>query len=203
MNFAAGLLKHVLRSPSPFGPVCGCSKSFQTILSNHVGGSHHLQQLVSHTATGGGRWIRTTEGVSQQIYSLPPLAAWVSLQKFAIKCGTKQYQQQRLDDSGRPPPSRGQALPSALRVAPLSRRVLNRSRRSRTTTEDLSSRLSVRPHGLFGLHPTKSRELWALRGAKSTGGVIVAVRSGRGQPARAIGFHLLRLRFHILGVIGQ
>ena len=30
---------------------------------------------------GGGRWIRTTEGVSQQIYSLPPLAAWVSLQK--------------------------------------------------------------------------------------------------------------------------
>lgn len=30
--------------------------------------------------TGGGRWIRTTEGVSQQIYSLPPLAAWVSLQ---------------------------------------------------------------------------------------------------------------------------
>src|SRR5688572_23556105 len=30
---------------------------------------------------GGGRWIRTTEGVSQQIYSLPPLAAWVSLRK--------------------------------------------------------------------------------------------------------------------------
>ena len=29
--------------------------------------------------SGGGRWIRTTEGVSQQIYSLPPLAAWVSL----------------------------------------------------------------------------------------------------------------------------
>src|SRR5690625_4563520 len=32
--------------------------------------------------SGGGRWIRTTEGVSQQIYSLPPLAAWVSLQRF-------------------------------------------------------------------------------------------------------------------------
>jgi hypothetical protein len=30
---------------------------------------------------GGGRWIRTTEGVSQQIYSLPPLAAWVFLQQ--------------------------------------------------------------------------------------------------------------------------
>ena len=31
---------------------------------------------------GGGRWIRTTEGVSQQIYSLPPLAAWVSLRSL-------------------------------------------------------------------------------------------------------------------------
>jgi hypothetical protein len=32
---------------------------------------------------GGGRWIRTTEGVSQQIYSLPPLAAWVSLRNLS------------------------------------------------------------------------------------------------------------------------
>src|SRR5258706_15208048 len=30
---------------------------------------------------GGGRcWIRTSEGVSQQIYSLPPLATWVTYQ---------------------------------------------------------------------------------------------------------------------------
>src|SRR5690606_38841551 len=36
---------------------------------------------------GGGRWIRTTEGVSQQIYSLPPLAAWVSLRSFWVKAG--------------------------------------------------------------------------------------------------------------------
>ena len=34
--------------------------------------------------TGGGRWIRTTEGVSQQIYSLPPLAAWVSLRSTPL-----------------------------------------------------------------------------------------------------------------------
>src|SRR5690606_36307386 len=34
---------------------------------------------------GGGRWIRTTEGVSQQIYSLPPLAAWVSLRSSLRK----------------------------------------------------------------------------------------------------------------------
>lgn len=27
---------------------------------------------------GGRNWIRTSEGVSQQIYSLPPLATWVS-----------------------------------------------------------------------------------------------------------------------------
>ena len=32
---------------------------------------------------GGGRWIRTTEGVSQQIYSLPPLATWVSYHTWA------------------------------------------------------------------------------------------------------------------------
>ena len=29
--------------------------------------------------SGGGGRIRTYEGISQQIYSLPPLAAWVSL----------------------------------------------------------------------------------------------------------------------------
>ena len=30
---------------------------------------------------GGGRcWIRTSVGVSQQIYSLPPLATWVTYQ---------------------------------------------------------------------------------------------------------------------------
>ena len=68
---------------APPGPAFGCSKSLQAILSNRhfiFSGSHpppinadHLNEL------GGGRWIRTTEGMSQQIYSLPPLAAWVSL----------------------------------------------------------------------------------------------------------------------------
>jgi hypothetical protein len=32
-----------------------------------------------------GDWIRTSEGVSQQIYSLPPLATWVSYQPS--RCG--------------------------------------------------------------------------------------------------------------------
>ena len=43
------------------------------------GGPNPPLQTSTHPETGGGRWIRTTEGVSQQIYSLPPLAAWVSL----------------------------------------------------------------------------------------------------------------------------
>src|SRR3954467_7609527 len=38
----------------------------------------------ARNSTGGGRWIRTTEGVSQQIYSLPPLAAWVSLRSILV-----------------------------------------------------------------------------------------------------------------------
>ena len=40
-----------------------------------------------HPAGGGGR-IRTYEGISQQIYSLPPLAAWVPLLKMSrVFCG--------------------------------------------------------------------------------------------------------------------
>ena len=35
------------------------------------------------SATGGGDRIRTYEGMSQQIYSLPPLAAWVPLPKMS------------------------------------------------------------------------------------------------------------------------
>src|SRR5207237_6246025 len=35
------------------------------------------------TWDGGRSWIRTSEGVSQQIYSLPPLATWVSYRNCA------------------------------------------------------------------------------------------------------------------------
>jgi hypothetical protein len=58
------------------------------ILSNHSDGfrpaSPHFSTMLAliqlaFYSTGGGRWIRTTEGRSQQIYSLPPLAAWVFL----------------------------------------------------------------------------------------------------------------------------
>ena len=38
---------------------------------------------------GGGRnWIRTSEGVSQEIYSLPPLATWVSYQPIKAERST-------------------------------------------------------------------------------------------------------------------
>src|SRR5882672_4149308 len=40
------------------------------------------------SAAGGGGRIRTYEGISQQIYSLPPLAAWVPLLKMSrVFCG--------------------------------------------------------------------------------------------------------------------
>src|SRR4029079_2765613 len=45
----------------------------QTVLKQPTKTRNAIEKL------GGGRWIRTTEGMSQQIYSLPPLAAWVSL----------------------------------------------------------------------------------------------------------------------------
>src|SRR5438105_10006575 len=38
---------------------------------------NHFLEL-SEFFNGGRSWIRTSEGVSQQIYSLPPLATWVS-----------------------------------------------------------------------------------------------------------------------------
>ena len=51
-------------SPACVAPVAGKAAGYR--------------RTMEHEA-GGGRWIRTTEGVSQQIYSLPPLATWVSL----------------------------------------------------------------------------------------------------------------------------
>ena len=83
-----GILPSALRA----APQAARSRSLPAILSNHSGGSHpppwpYVCDLYPSRSplrgdqAGGGRWIRTTEGVSQQIYSLPPLAAWVSLQQ--------------------------------------------------------------------------------------------------------------------------
>jgi hypothetical protein len=80
------------------------------------------------------RICRTTEGVSQQIYSLPPLAAWVSLRIQFLKTPT--FLHGEVDDSGHP----------ALRPAghSASRNVQIRSRRICRTTEDASWRLGRR-----------------------------------------------------------
>ena len=37
--------------------------------------------LTGGNESGGRFWIRTREGISQQIYSLPPLATWVTYQQ--------------------------------------------------------------------------------------------------------------------------
>ena len=49
-----------------------------------LGPSVRLLDLTSGSREGdGGQWrIRTSEGVSQQIYSLPPLAAWVTARRI-------------------------------------------------------------------------------------------------------------------------
>ena len=44
-----------------------------------------LYQLSYFRNLGGQRWIRTTEGVSQQIYSLPHLATLVLAQQYFKK----------------------------------------------------------------------------------------------------------------------
>ena len=87
-----GLLRASCPPPSALraAPQAARSRSLPAILSNHSGGSHPppwhrvcdlypSRSPLRGGQTGGGRWIRTTEGVSQQIYSLPPLAAWVPL----------------------------------------------------------------------------------------------------------------------------
>jgi hypothetical protein len=72
----------------------------------------NLESLVSESESGGGRWIRTTEGVSQQIYSLPPLAAWVSLRNLSCFVVATSYSDRPgggLRRASCPPPLRGRA----------------------------------------------------------------------------------------------
>ena len=61
--------------------VCAARVDATPMLGNHF-------QLLSSTGVsqfaGGGDWIRTSVGVSQQIYSLPPLATRAPLQKRVL-----------------------------------------------------------------------------------------------------------------------
>ena len=43
-----------------------------------------FQRRTAAFEAGGRSWIRTSEGVSQQIYSLPPLATWVSYRRAGM-----------------------------------------------------------------------------------------------------------------------
>jgi hypothetical protein len=135
--------------PSPSGPAFGCSKSLQAILSN-LRFSLTSIKTIRKTKRGGGRWIRTTEGMSQQIYSLPPLAAWVSLLKI-LKSSNQLVPSQRqreVDDFGHP------ALRPSGHIAP--RYVQNRSRRFCRTTEGMShADLQSAPVGRLGIPPKK------------------------------------------------
>src|SRR5215475_15461521 len=62
--------------------------------------------------SGGGRWIRTTEGISRQIYSLLPLATRAFLQIFVE---AKVCWSWRWDSNPRPPDYKSGALPVELR----------------------------------------------------------------------------------------
>jgi hypothetical protein len=53
----------------------GKSKPF---FNEFIFASYGLQERELEKKNGGRNWIRTSEGVCQQIYSLPPLATWVS-----------------------------------------------------------------------------------------------------------------------------
>src|SRR5439155_8917170 len=61
----------------------------------------------------GGRWIRTTEGISRQIYSLLPLAARASLQ---ISVEARLSWSWRLDSNPRAPYYQSSALQVDLRL---------------------------------------------------------------------------------------
>ena len=77
---------------------------------------------VPSPAGGGGR-IRTYEGISQQIYSLPPLAAWVPLLKMSrVFCGARAPVSMSSEPRNRR--GRGKRRAPRLQTAPRARRAL-------------------------------------------------------------------------------
>ena len=72
-----------------------------------------LSCWTSATPTGsssGKRWIRTTEGVRQQIYSLPHLATLVSSQYFAVGLSPWHSRSRWRDSNPRPRDYKSRAL---------------------------------------------------------------------------------------------
>ena len=60
---------------------CAARVDTTPMLGNHF---QLLKSTGSGQFAGGGDWIRTSVGVSQQIYSLPPLATRAPLQKRVL-----------------------------------------------------------------------------------------------------------------------
>ncbi len=58
--------------------------------------SFQFQPGVDNKIDGGEEWIRTTVGISQQIYSLPRLAASVPLLMIRLNC-TSPFHTQKLE----------------------------------------------------------------------------------------------------------
>src|SRR5947207_10211391 len=73
----------------------------------------HGNPVMFRALPRGGRWIRTTEGMSRQIYSLLPLAARASLQIFVE--ARFLFWSWRWDSNPRPPDYKSGALPVELR----------------------------------------------------------------------------------------
>ncbi|CAG9209858.1 hypothetical protein BCAR13_1910001 [Paraburkholderia caribensis] len=65
-------------------------EGFCSTIELHPQGSIDSQQLrYSTLKSGGGGWIRTNVGVSQQIYSLPPLATRAPLRRELMIMGER------------------------------------------------------------------------------------------------------------------
>src|SRR5690606_10273487 len=74
-----------------------------------------FQSLTRTQIAGGGSWIRTSVGVSQQIYSLPPLATRASLRSEATHYAMKFSRSKRIlhkdyQSMGAAPWARSQSL---------------------------------------------------------------------------------------------
>ncbi len=60
------------------------SQTFSTYLSDLP--THKAQPTRAKRCNGGQARIRTLEDISQQIYSLPPLATWVPARNDSLVC---------------------------------------------------------------------------------------------------------------------
>ena len=124
----------------------------------------HCSNAVSSKLGGGRRWIRTTEGISRQIYSLLPLAARASVRRLLRFDLVPRYSSWRWDLNPRPPDYKSGALPVELR----QRR--RRGREARTYKRTVAPRQAGSVKGA-SLYKAADRTLPLRR-------VVAAIRAG-------------------------